>query len=76
MSRRKASLAIEPISLTSVLETVDPHLYRVPTHAPGPPGVLPLTPEMLITEPSGNIFGLTQSAGMGWSRPGYVIPSF
>ena len=34
----------------------------------GPEGRLPLTPEMLRSEPSGNIFGLTQNAGMGW-RP-------
>jgi xylonate dehydratase len=34
----------------------------------GPAGRLPLTAEMLRHEPSGNIFGLTQNAGMGW-RP-------
>ncbi len=27
---------------------------------------LPLTPEMLRTEPSGTIFGFTQNVGMGW----------
>ena len=27
---------------------------------------MPLKPEMLIEEPSGNLFGLTQNAGMGW----------
>ncbi|MAZ53976.1 MAG: YjhG/YagF family D-xylonate dehydratase [Trueperaceae bacterium] len=32
----------------------------------GPIGKLPLTPEMLRQEPSGNLFGLTQNAGMGW----------
>jgi len=46
----------------------------------GPEGRLPLTPEMLRTEPSGNIFGLTQNAGMGWRAdalggPQYVIVS-
>src|SRR6187431_919838 len=34
----------------------------------GPDGRLPLTAQMLRDEPSGNIFGLTQNAGMGW-RP-------
>src|ERR1043166_9070291 len=34
----------------------------------GPAGRLPLTAEMLRHEPSGNLFGLTQNAGMGW-RP-------
>jgi putative YjhG/YagF family dehydratase len=32
----------------------------------GPAGRLPLTSEMLRNEPSGNVFGLTQNAGMGW----------
>src|SRR6476659_6671287 len=46
----------------------------------GPEGRLPLTAEMLRDEPSGNIFGLTQNAGMGWrpdalSGPQYVIVS-
>jgi xylonate dehydratase len=46
----------------------------------GPGGRLPLTPEMLRSEPSGNIFGLTQNAGMGWrpdalGGPQYVIVS-
>jgi putative YjhG/YagF family dehydratase len=46
----------------------------------GPAGRLPLTAEMLRTEPSGNIFGLTQNAGMGWQPdalggPQYVIVS-
>jgi len=33
----------------------------------GPAGRLPLTPEMLRERPSGDIFGLTQDVGMGWS---------
>ena len=46
----------------------------------GPEGRLPITAEMLRNEPSGNIFGLTQNAGMGWrpdalSGPQYVIVS-
>ena len=32
----------------------------------GPSGRLPLTPDMLRQEPSGNLFGLTQNVGMGW----------
>ncbi len=32
----------------------------------GPAGRLPLTAAMLREEPSGNLFGLTQNAGMGW----------
>jgi xylonate dehydratase len=42
-------------------------LYDVATKAEGPSGELPLTAEMLIERPSGDIFGLTQDAGMGWN---------
>ena len=38
------------------------------TNAVGPAGSLPLTEEMLRDWPSGDIFGLTQNAGMGWPR--------
>ncbi len=58
---------IEIISLTSVLETSDVPLAEVRTHAPGPAGRLPLTAEMLLGEPSGNLFGLSMNVGMGWS---------
>ena len=34
--------------------------------APRPSGSLPLTEELLRDRPSGDIFGLTQNAGMGW----------
>ncbi len=33
----------------------------------GPEGRLPLNPEMLRDEPSGNLFGMTQNVAMGWS---------
>ena len=41
-------------------------IYRVQTKAPGPAGQLPLTEDMLLNRPSGDIFGLSQNAGMGW----------
>ena len=41
-------------------------IYEVQTAAPGPQGMLPLTPDLLRNEPSGNLFGMTQNAGMGW----------
>src|SRR5882757_4662922 len=41
-------------------------IFRLTTKAAGPTGALPLTDEMLLTRPSGDIFGLTQNAGMGW----------
>src|SRR3989475_3666650 len=43
-----------------------PDIYQIRTKASGPAGSLPLTEEMLINRPSGDVFGLTQNAGMGW----------
>jgi xylonate dehydratase len=43
-----------------------PDVFQVRTRAQGPAGTLPLDAAMLLEEPSGNIFGLTQDAGMGW----------
>ena len=45
----------------------DTDLYDVQTKARGPIGELPLTPEMLLHRPSGDIFALSQNAGMGWN---------
>ncbi len=41
-------------------------LYKLETHASGPAGSLPLTPDMLLNSPSGDLFGMTQNVGMGW----------
>lgn len=49
-----------------LLDSGDASLYDVRTHAPGPQGMLPLTAEMLRERPSGDLFGWTQNAGMGW----------
>lgn len=50
------------------------------THGQGPSGHLPLTADMLLNEPSGNLFGWTQDVGMGWNpdevgREQYLILS-
>src|SRR5690242_901570 len=45
----------------------NPALYEIRTRAPGPRGALPLTAEMLRHRPSGDLFGLSQDAGMGWN---------
>jgi putative YjhG/YagF family dehydratase len=37
------------------------------TFASGPAGQLPITAKMLLEEPSGHLFGMTQDAGMGWT---------
>ena len=68
--------AISAISLASVLESAGPGLLDVATHARGPAGSLPLTGEMLLHEPSGNLFGMTQNAGMGWEPARLLDPEF
>jgi xylonate dehydratase len=59
-----------------VLETDEAELRGLRTHAAGPAGSLPLTPEMLLKEPSGNLFGLSQNAGMGWDASRLLDPEF
>ena len=44
----------------------EPGIFDVPTRAAGPRGSLPLTGEMLRERPSGDLFGWTQDAAMGW----------
>jgi xylonate dehydratase len=44
----------------------DPALLDIATRVPGPAGSLPFTAEMLRERPSGDLFGWTQNAGMGW----------
>lgn len=65
----------EPLLLHDVLES-DPSLFEVRTHAKGPEGMLPITPEMLLTQPSGNLFGFSQDAGMGWEPARLLDPEF
>ncbi len=55
-----------------------PATWDVRTAGAGPQGRLPITAEMLRESPSGDIFGLTQNAGMGWDprelgRPQYLM---
>ena len=41
-------------------------LYEIKTRSSGPLGSLPITGVMLRERPSGDLFGLSQNAGMGW----------
>jgi xylonate dehydratase len=54
------------MSLQSIFGRENQSIYSIKTHGAGPKGSLPLTPEMLRELPSGDIFGMTQNAGMGW----------
>jgi putative YjhG/YagF family dehydratase len=49
-----------------VFDSGAPEIYEVETRAPGPAGRLPLTADLLRNSPSGDLFGLSQNAGMGW----------
>jgi putative YjhG/YagF family dehydratase len=66
--------------LNTILDSADASFYEVTTKADGPAGSLPLTEEMLTDWPSGDLFGLSQNAGMGWTatevaRDPYLILS-
>ena len=51
-------------------------LWTVQTAGAGPSGSLPLTAEMLLESSSGDLFGLTQNAGMGWDPRELTRPQF
>jgi xylonate dehydratase len=50
----------------SILDSSDESIYTLRTRAAGPAGKLPLGAEELRAMASGDLFGLTQNAGMGW----------
>jgi len=54
----------------------DGAMFDVMTHAPGPSGKLPFTAEMLRSKPSGELFGWSQNAGMGWAPSALGAPEF
>src|SRR5881392_1402616 len=56
-----------PATATSVLDSTDSTIYNLHTNAPGPAGALPLTEKLLLESPSGDLFGMSQNAGMGWN---------
>src|SRR5438552_15309124 len=55
-----------PISFETILDSGDATLFDARPKAPGPQGSLPITAEMLLNRPSGDLFGWAQNAGMGW----------
>jgi len=50
-----------------LLSTSPDTIENIKTKAKGPEGKLPLTDYMLRNSPSGDLFGLSQNVGMGWS---------
>src|SRR4051795_12791659 len=56
------------MSLTDeILDSGSDAIYQIQTKAQGPTGQLPVTEDLLLNRPSGDLFGLTQNAGMGWN---------
>jgi xylonate dehydratase len=53
--------------LNEVYDSGAPEIFRIQTRGAGPAGTLPITEELLLNSPSGDLFGLTQNAGMGWN---------
>jgi xylonate dehydratase len=49
------------------VDSTNDDIYTIHTHTDGPSGVLPLDHELLLNAPSGDIFGLSLNAGMGWN---------
>src|SRR5512146_707690 len=52
------------------------NLFDVKTHASGPTGRLPLQPDFLTNAPSGDVFGWSQDAAMGWNPADLGKPEF
>lgn len=67
MPARPLEWGLPMITLAEIIESDDSTLYDVRSKTPGPSGQLPITPEMLLNRPSGDLFGWSLNAGMGWS---------
>lgn len=54
------------LPIAKLLDSTDASIYALRTHAAGPSGSLPLQADQLRGMASGELFGWTQNAGMGW----------
>ncbi len=66
--------------MNDLFDSSDSSLFNIATHGHGPVGRMPFTESMLLDAPSGDLFGMTQNAGMGWEasqlgRPQFLIVS-
>ena len=55
------------ITFGQIVDADDASIYEARTKSPGPEGRLPLTEEKVLGSPSGDIFGYSMNAGMGWN---------
>lgn len=56
----------QPARVAQLMDGAAEVVYQVPSRGQSPAGSLPLTDQMLREWPSGDLFGMTQNAGMGW----------
>src|SRR5689334_8144963 len=76
----RTTMPTAPPDFAEIFEPSSDAVYDVRTNAAGPAGVLPLDEDMLRNWSSGDLFGLSQDAGMGWEpsnvgRDEYLILS-
>ncbi|MFP6576016.1 MAG: YjhG/YagF family D-xylonate dehydratase [Pirellulaceae bacterium] len=64
------------LNLLQQLEPDASEGFQVQTKADGPAGALPLTDDMLRNWSSGDLFGMTQNAGMGWIPAELLGPQY
>ncbi len=64
------------IPLDDLLAVPPDQIDTIRTHAAGPQGELPLSDAMLRDWTSGDLFGLSQNAGMGWSPQELLGPQY
>lgn len=58
--------SMDPNTVNAIFDSKDGSIYLIRTKSPGPQGALPLTDEILRTYASGDLFGWTMNAAMGW----------
>ncbi|MDX6600026.1 MAG: xylonate dehydratase, partial [Gaiellales bacterium] len=75
-SIRDVSSLVPAESQPTPVEAPDADLDAILTHSAGPIGSLPLDADLLRDSPSGDLFGLTQNAGMGWEPRRLRSPEF
>jgi len=59
-----------------ILDSASADIFTIQTTASGPTGALPFTGSFLKDSPSGDVFGWTQDAGMGWDPSTLGSPEF
>ena len=57
----------EKVTFAQIVDADEASVYEIRSKAPGPEGKLPLSEEQVLGSPSGDIFGYSMNAGMGWN---------